>query len=123
MKVWKLVSGIICCVLSIIVLSQSYIASIGEALIQTNTSEGGAGMLVAFIMLAGGIVSIATFKNKKNGANIALIVLFFLGTIIGFTNATYYKDLSIWAIWCLICEVGAVVIFVLSLGKGHENID
>ncbi len=117
MKSWKLVSGIICCVLSVMVLFQSCAASIGEALSETNTSEGGAGMLVAIMMLAGGIVSIATHKSEGKGGNIAMIVLFLLAAVLGFTNSGYYKDLSIWALWCLVCGVLAV----FSLRKAISN--
>ena len=69
---------------------------------------------IAIILLAGGIVSIAT-RNGSKGGNIALIVLFALGALCGFTMAGSYADLNVWAAWCLICAVFAAI----SLKKGQ----
>ena len=60
-------------------------------------------------MLAGGIVSVATRKAVGKGGNIALIVLFCLAALIGFTNYGSYSDLKIWSGWCVINAVLAVV--------------
>ena len=51
------------------------------------------------------------------GGNIALIVLFGLGALIGFTMAGSYSDLMIWAVWCLVCAVLAL----LSVLKGKKQ--
>ena len=63
-------------------------------------------------MLAGGIVSIATRKSEKNGGNIALIILFGLAALIGFTNYGSFSDLAIWSGWCVINAVLAIVSFI-----------
>lgn len=68
------------------------------------------------MLLAGGIVSIVTRKGGKGG-NIALIVLFGIGALCGFTLAGSYSDLYIWAAWCLICAVLAIV----ALIKGNKT--
>ena len=68
------------------------------------------------MLLAGGIVSIVTRESAGKGGNIAMIVLFGLGALLGFTMAGSYSDLNIWAGWCLIC----VVIGVVSLVKGGK---
>lgn len=86
MKTWKLVSGILSIVLSVFVLFQS--------------------------ALAGGIVSICVRKSVKKGGNIALVVLFGLAALFGFTGAGSYGDLYIWSFWCLINAVLAVVALV-----------
>ena len=88
MKTWKLVSGIISIVLFAFVMFQSCAAGISN--------------------------SIAT-RNGSKGGNIALIVLFALGALCGFTMAGSYADLNVWAAWCLICAVFAAV----SLKKGQ----
>ena len=103
MKTWKLVSGIISIVLFAFVIFQSCAAGISNSLAENGESGGSAGLIVAIILLAGGIVSIAT-RNGSKGGNIALIVLFALGA-----------DLNVWAAWCLICAVFAAV----SLKKGQ----
>lgn len=114
MRVWKLVSGILSIVLCLFVLFQSCAAGVANTLAETGESSGSAGLIVAIMMLAGGIVSIAT-RNGGKGGNIALIVLFGIATICGYAMAgTLYQDLYVWATWCLICAVLAVV----SLIKG-----
>lgn len=109
MKTWKLVSGILSIVLSVFVAFQSGIAGLGNALADNNEVSGSAGLLVAILMLAGGIVSIAVRNKVGKGGNIALIVLFGLAAVLGLTNAGSYTDLIIWSVWCLICAVLALV--------------
>lgn len=109
MKVWKLVSGIISMVLFGLVVFQSCAAGVSNALEQNGESSGTAGIIVAFLMLAGGIVSVATRKAVGKGGNIALIVLFGLAALVGFTNYGSYSDLAIWSGWCVINAVIAVV--------------
>lgn len=108
MKTWKLVSGILSIVLSIFVLFQSCTAGLSNAIEANGEAGGSAGVMVAIMLLAGGIVSIATRKGGKGG-NIALIILFGIGALLGFTMAGSYSDLIIWAVWCLICAVLAIV--------------
>ena len=67
------------------------------------------------MLLAGGIVSIAT-RNGGKGGNIALIVLFGIGTLFGYVLAGSFSDLYIWATWCLI----NVILAIVSLIK-HKN--
>ena len=57
--------------------------------------SGSAGIIVAILMLAGGIVSIATRNAAGKGGNIALIVLFGLAALIGFTNYVSFSNLAI----------------------------
>lgn len=116
MKTWKLVSGILSIILSVFVLFQSFIAGIGNSLASNGEVSGSAGVLVAILLLAGGIVSIVVRKGSKGG-NIAVIVLFGIGAICGFTMAGSYGDLNIWAGWCLICAILAVISFI----KGKKN--
>lgn len=116
MKVWKLVSGIISILLFFVVIFQSCAAGIGNTLTANGEVSGSAGAIVAFLMLAGGIVSIATGKGGRGG-NIALIVLFGIGSFLGFTFAGSYADLNIWAAWCLICVVVAVISLVMGSKK------
>lgn len=86
MKVWKLVSGILSIILFVFVSFQSCAAGVSNALEANGEASGSAGIIVAILMLAGGIVSIATRKSLGKGGNIALIVLFGLAAIIGFAG-------------------------------------
>ena len=113
MKTWKLVSGILSIVLFLLVAFQSCAAGL------SNTLEGNgelAGILVAIMLLAGGIVSIVSRKGSKGG-NIAVIVLYGIGALLGFTMAGSFSDLKIWACWCLVCAVLAII----SLVKGKTE--
>jgi FtsH-binding integral membrane protein len=122
MKVWKLVSGILSCILFVLVAFQSCAAGIANTLEDNGEVSGSAGILVAILMLAGGIVSIATRKSKKKGGNIALIVLFGLAALMGFANYGSYSDLAIWSGWCLINAVLAVVAILMNRkNKISEN--
>ena len=117
MKVWKLVSGILSIVLFLIVSFQSCAAGISNTLSDNGEVGGSAGVLVAIFLLAGGIVSIATRNSIGKGGNIALIILFGLATIIGLALAGSYLDLKIWAAWCAI----NVVLAIIALVKTPKN--
>lgn len=105
---WKLVSGILSMVLFILVSFQSCAAGLGNAIADNGEVSGSAGIIVAIMLLTGGIVSVATRKSGKGG-DVALIVLYGIGAFIGFILAGNYSDLRIWAFWCLVCVVLAIV--------------
>ena len=109
MKVWKLVSGILSIVLVAFILFQSCAAGLSNAMEENGEVGGSAGVFVAMLMLAGGIVSIVTRRSSGKGANIALVVLFGVAAVIGFTLAGSYSDLRVWAVWCVICAVLAII--------------
>lgn len=105
MKTAKLVTGIICMVLTAFVLFQSCAAGLGNTLSQNGEASGTAGVLLAFLMLAGGIIQVATRNSTGKGGTIAALIVFLLAAVIGFTNAGSYSDLNIWAAWCLILSL------------------
>lgn len=109
---WKLVSGILSMVLFLLVSFQSCAAGLGNAIMNNGESSGSGGIILAVLMLTGGIVSVATRKSSGNGGNIALIVLFGLASLIGFATAGSYTDLNVWAFWCLINAVLSIVAIV-----------
>ena len=117
MKTWKLVSGILSIILFIVVAFQSCAAGVVNVLEDNGEVSGSAGILVAILMLAGGIVSVATKNSVNKGGNIALIILFGFAALIGFANYGSYSDLAIWSGWCLI----NAVIAVIALFTGQKN--
>lgn len=121
MKIWKLVSGILSMILFVLVSFQSCAAGVVNTLEDNGEVSGSAGLLVAIFMLAGGIVSVATRKSEKKGGNIALIILFGLAALIGFTNYGNYSDLAIWSGWCLINAVLAFVAMITGKKKIEDN--
>ena len=114
MKTWKLVSGILSTVFFLVVMFQSCAAGVADAIAGQGGTSGAAGMLTGILMLAGGIVSIATRKAVGKGGDIALIVLYGLAALIGFASFGIYADLVFWSIWCLVC---AMLAFVSTLKK------
>ena len=112
MKVWKLVSGILSIVLFVLVAFQSCAVGVSNTIMESEEVSGSAGIIVAILMLAGGIVSIATRNASGKGGNIALIVLFGLAALIGFTSYGSFSDLAIWSGWCVINVILAIVAIV-----------
>ena len=102
-----------------IVVFQSCAAGVSNALEANDEMSGSIGIFVAIFMLAGGIVSIAVRNSEKNGGNIALVILFGLAAIIGFAGHGSYSDLVIWASWCLI----NVILAVLAMFVGKKKKD
>lgn len=112
MKIWKLVSGILSMILFVLVAVQSCAAGMVNTLENNGGSSGSVGFFVGILMLAGGIVSVATRKSQGEGGNIALVILFGLAALMGFAGYGNYSDLVIWAFWCLINAILAVVAMI-----------
>lgn len=117
MKVWKLVSGILSIVLFAFVSFQSCAAGVADSLEDAGGTGGGAGLIVAILLLAGGIVSIVGREGASKALDITLVVLYGLAALTGYTLYGIYTDLQVWATWCLVCAVLAIV----SLVKGHKD--
>lgn len=112
MKTWKLVSGILSMILFVLVAVQSCAAGMVNALEANGGTSGSIGIFVGILMLSGGIVSVATRKSQGKGGNIALAILFGLAALMGFVGYGNYSDLVIWAFWCLINAILAVVAII-----------
>ena len=111
-KTWKLVSGILSIILFALVSLQSCAAGVANTLEENGEVGGSGGLIVSIMLLAGGIVSIVTRNSTKRGGNIALIVLFGIGALLGYTTAGSFSDLYIWATWCLINVVFAIIAII-----------
>ena len=73
-------------------------------------------------MLAGGIVSIVVRDSISKGAHIALVIIFGLAALVGYASVGMFKDLKIWATWCLICAILAIVaMFIKPKDKQEET--
>ncbi len=111
MKTAKLVVGILTLVFSVIVLFQSCAAGLGDAIQNEGGTSGGSGLLVGFLMIAGGVVDIAARRSK--GGAIASAVIFGLAAVLGLTATGIFADLKIWGGWCLVlCAVNGISIFM-----------
>ena len=92
----KKVVGIISVVLFTLIALQSCVAGLGNVLEGSGEVSGSAGMMLAFIMLIAGVISL-TSKTSK-GMIITAIVFYAIGGIIGISNVGSYSDLAIWSV-------------------------
>lgn len=99
-----MISGILSMVLSLVILLQSCAVGMAEAL-GAEGNDSASGLIVALLLIAGGVVSVVTRKGGKGG-NIAILIIYSLAAIIGF-SATLYGDLIVWAVWCAVCAAMA----------------
>ena len=122
MKVWKLVSGIISILLVLVILLQSFVVgvinTIYTKLLGSTESSGTVGIVVAVLLLIGGIASIAVRKRETKKAYVVLIVIFELATMIGFAGAGNNTGLVLWSIWCFACFIVAAFGMVKVLKPG-----
>ena len=105
MKTTKLVLGILGLIFSIVIMFQSCAASVVNALDDNGDVGGFAGYLVAFLLIAGSIVMIATRNGTGKGGSIAALIILALAGIMAVTNAGVYKDLTLWGALCFIFAV------------------
>lgn len=112
MKSWKLVAGIISMVLFAVITFQSCAAGVVNAIEENGEASGSIGFFCGLLILVGGIVSVASRKSEKKGGNIALIILFGLCALIGFTCYGNYSDLVIWSFWAAVNALMAIVAMI-----------
>ena len=117
MKTWKLVAGILSMILFVVIMVQSCAAGAVNALEENGGNSGSVGAICGILVLTGGIVSVATRKAEGKGGNIALIILFGLAAIIGFTGYGNYSDLVIWSAWAALNAVLALVAILTAKKK------
>lgn len=111
MKTWKLVSGILNCVFFVFIAFQSCAATMIESISEEKGTSGGAGLIVAILLLVGGIVSIVTRKARTIPPNLVLMIVYILSGFIARSGASgIYKDLMVWSFWSFICAVPAIIL-------------
>ena len=115
-KTAKLIVGIISIVLFMVIAFQSCAVSISTALTGTESTSGGAGVIVSFLILISGIVGICTRNSKAGGITTA--VFYAIAGMCGMGNAEDFPDLEVWACLCLIF---AAIYFFGSLRMGREE--
>ncbi len=121
MKTLKLVTGILSIVLFVFVTFQSCAAGLGNALADNGEVSGSAGIVTAICLLTAGIVSIATRNKEKNGGNIACIILYFIGALLGLAMAGSYTDLKIWGGYAAICGIIHIISMMSHKKSGNKK--
>jgi len=121
MKVTKLVIGILQMVLSAFILFQSCAVGTSHAIEnKTNDAGGSAGLIVAILFLACGIIYVATRNSLKLGGDIAGMIIMLIAWLLAITNGHDYKDLVIWGWLAFIIGIG-FFIWHLILNKKQSN--
>ncbi len=115
-SVGRLVIGIISMVLSLFVMFQSCAAGIANTLSESGDVGGTAGLITAIMLLAAGIVAVASRNSKKRGGPVAVIILYAIAAVTALANCAVYKDLMVWGIMC-ICFA---IVFAVCVIK-HKN--
>ena len=118
MSIWKLISGILSIVFAVLIFAQSALAGLANTLEENGEVGGSAGLFVSILLLVTGILLIVTRKSKGKGGNIAVIIMMIIAAVLGFGGAGSYSDLRIWAGWCVILLITAVIsLFTGKKGK------
>lgn len=110
MRIWKIISGIVSIGIAALAAFPSFFAGLLHI---TGQDAGAAGMTVAVMLLAGGVISIAASRGSM-AADIAMICLYGVGSLVGFTMSGTYDSLLLWALWGVLCAALAVVDFFVS---------
>lgn len=120
MKTTKLVVGILMIIFSVFIIFQSSLVGVSDAFSGKGALSGSAGLLVAILYLASGIVYIVTRKSDKMGGDIAGLVMMLIAWITGLGNVGIYKDLQIWSWLAFIIGIGFFAWHKLQLSKRNK---
>ena len=113
----RTILGILSILLSFIVGLQSCVAGVGEAIADTDTSSGAAGMFLGFFMLAAGVIAIATRKSK--GGTITALIFYAIGGVLALANSSEnFGDLIIWTV---LAFVFAGLLFISLFMKNKDS--
>ena len=118
MKIMRMVCGIICCCLFLVIVFQSCAVGIGNALADSGEVSGSGGFITAVLMLVAGIISIAGRKSK--GATITALVFYVLAGIIACTMYGSFSDLQIYGVLNFI--FAGLFFISLFIGKKKKEI-
>jgi hypothetical protein len=114
MRVTRIVIGVVSCVMFFLIMLQSCAVGIGNSLSNSNDAGGAAGVIVAFLVIVGGILSIIFRDNTKSAKTAGYF--YAIAGVLGMTNSKVYSDLGIWGFLC-IC---AAIFFFYSAKKEEK---
>ncbi|MCI9398807.1 MAG: hypothetical protein HFJ07_03145 [Lachnospiraceae bacterium] len=114
MKIWKLLSGILCIICSSRILLLSCVAGLVSPMGADEAVQVEFSIAAAVLILIGGIVSIAV--RNKNAGNAVVAMIFAIEAIVIYILSGKFEHLMIWATWALICSI----IFVAALLKDDK---
>lgn len=112
MRTWKWIAGMLSILFSFLVMLQSALSGVFNLITQNGEMSGTAGLLVAILMMAGGIMSFLSRNENKNQRNLCLAIIFGIAAYLGVTYAGNYQDLHIWATWCFLNAILGLTTFI-----------
>lgn len=98
---------------------QSVLVGTANTMSANGEVGGSAGVFVSIFMLAGGIVSIAV-RNSQKWRKYCSCYFIFTSKFLGIGLAGSFSDLNIWAGWCLINAVLAII-SIFKQNKGVQQ--
>ena len=106
MKTWKLVSGILSIIMFVFVTFQSCAAGISNSIEDNGEVGGSAGIIVAIMLLAGGIVSIATRNSKGKRRKYRRNRIIWIGRNHGIHNGwKLHRPYNLGSLVCNLCSI------------------
>lgn len=115
MKAWKIISGILSMLLSIVIAAFSFFHFILAAGGYTSAS-GIYGLLAAFVLFLAGLISICTCGGYLGG-NITSTIFYFLSVVVSFARASSHVYLLVSGIWSLVCLIAVFIFCFFSKKK------
>lgn len=110
----RLVISIMALVLSMVVLFQACAAGTYNVLSESDDLGGTAGFIVALLVIAAGVVGIATRRSEGNKGMLVTAVLFLFAALIGFMNSAVFQDLMVWGILFTLFGLFFILCFMKS---------
>ena len=108
MKTWKLVSGIFTMLFSIFATFSGIVFGIDNAINKRADGGDNAVLLINMFFFMAGLVSVCVRKSKIAG-NIAIIILYGITALIGFSTGGSQGQWTIVAVWSTICAAIAAI--------------
>lgn len=105
MKVWRLFSGTVSILLFFFILLQSSAVGMANILNGSTYNSGSAGVVMAFLVLVAGIISIALWADNHTEGDMILTILFYIAFVWGLYHLKGFGGMIIYTIWAFICSV------------------
>lgn len=119
MKTWKLVSGIFTMLFSIFATFSGIVFGIDNAINKRADGGDNAVLLINMFFFMAGLVSVCVRKSKIAG-NIAIIILYGITALIGFSTGGSQGQWTIVAVWSTICAAIAAISLYKNIKKSKQ---
>lgn len=111
MKILKRIVGVLSLFIAYEVMSMARLAAFGDALLTGGSgTSGSSATMVSMLLLVAGVL--ALIFAAKQWANIACMVLYVLGGLVGITTKGVYQDLIIWGFVSIVFAIPFLISFL-----------